>query len=285
MRGCPDPERRDDIGRRDELTRWYVLTAAPVDLGDIVACSWAARPSGEHRLTPDGCGDLLVTSDGHVVLCGPERTSWTFRLPSGTTAVGVRFRPGVMHALFHLDVSTIVNRRVPFGDIVGHGRAAHLASVLNPITELDDRRRAMVDALTRIVPPKPRTDAFAERCLELVAAHPSVTQSDIAVAVGLTPRQTHRRSLQTFGYGISTLTRILRFQRFLALAATATGSGTSLAAFAVDAGYADHAHLSRDCRQITGLTPTAFLRGYFSTFPDMSDPYKTARRFRSTIGR
>ena len=267
------------------MKRWYVPTPAPVDLRDIVACSWVARPSGVHRLTPDGCGDLLVTSDGQVVLCGPERTSWTFRLPDGTTAVGIRFRPGVLHALFHLDVSTVVNRRVPFSEIVGRESATHLACVLSPIDQLDDRRRAMVNAFTRLVPPQPRNDAFAERCLELVAADPSITQSEVAATVGLTPRQTHRRSLQTFGYGIATLTRILRLQRFLALVATATARRTSLAAFAVDAGYADHAHLSRDCRRITGLTPTAFLRDYFSTFPDMSDPYKTATGFRSTIGR
>ena len=273
------------LGQDRPLMGWYVPTAAPVEVQDIVACSWAARPSGVHRLTPDGCADLLITSDGDAVLCGPERTSWTFRLPEGTTAVGIRFRPGVLHALFQLDVSTIVNRRVPFSEVVGRERGAHLASVLNPISELDDRRRAMVDAFAGMIPPRPRTDAFAERCLELVAAHPSITQSDIATAVGLTPRQTHRRSLRTFGYGIATLTRILRLQRFLALVTTATASRTSLAAYAVDAGYADHAHLSRDCRLITGLTPTAFLQGYFSTFPDMSDPYKTATGFGRTIGR
>ncbi len=52
-----------------------------------------------------------------------------------------------------------------------------------------------------------------------------------------------------------------------------------LASLASAAGYADHAHLIRDCRAITGMAPGRFLATYFPTFPDMSDPYKTAGPF------
>ena len=34
-----------------------------------------------------------------------------------------------------------------------------------------------------------------------------------------------------------------------------------VADFAADAGYADHAHLSRECRRLTGLTPRELLGG------------------------
>lgn len=53
----------------------------------------------------------------------------------------------------------------------------------------------------------------------------------------------------------------------------------TLASLASAAGYADHAHLIRDCRAITGMAPGRFLATYFPTFPDMSDPYKTAGPF------
>jgi hypothetical protein len=62
------------------------------------------------------------------------------------------------------------------------------------------------------------------------------------------------------------LQRTLRFQGFLALAqAGATASGRrgadGMAGLAIDAGYADQAHLSRECLRLTGVTPTQLLGG------------------------
>jgi len=67
------------------------------------------------------------------------------------------------------------------------------------------------------------------------------------------------------GVGPKALQRTLRFQGFLAIAqADATPSGRrgadGLAGLAVDVGYADHAHLSRECVRLTGLSPRELLR-------------------------
>ena len=68
---------------------------------------------------------------------------------------------------------------------------------------------------------------------------------------GLSERQLRRRFVDAVGYGPKTLARVLRFQRFLALAA----HGRDLGASALDAGYADQAHLTRECRRLSGRTP------------------------------
>ncbi|CAN5657105.1 hypothetical protein BH11ACT8_BH11ACT8_31520 [soil metagenome] len=57
----------------------------------------------------------------------------------------------------------------------------------------------------------------------------------------------------TFGYGPAHLGRVLRLGRALALA----DAGSSWAAVAATTGFTDQAHLSRDVRSLTGLTPTA----------------------------
>jgi methylphosphotriester-DNA--protein-cysteine methyltransferase len=101
--------------------------------------------------------------------------------------------------------------------------------------------------------------------------------------LGITSRQLHRRSLRSFGYGTAMVARLVRFQRFLALVESTGRSAKSLSAYAVEAGYSDHAHLARDCRSIAGQTPTAFLDDYFPTFPDMSDPYKTTDPLTATM--
>jgi AraC-like DNA-binding protein len=71
------------------------------------------------------------------------------------------------------------------------------------------------------------------------------------LALGLSERQLRRRFVDAVGYGPKTLARILRFQRFLALA----GSGEDLARLALAAGYADQAHLTRETRRLAGRTP------------------------------
>ena len=53
-----------------------------------------------------------------------------------------------------------------------------------------------------------------------------------------------------------TLARVLRLQRFLMLAER---DGDDLARLAADAGYADQAHLSRDCSELGGLPAGALL--------------------------
>jgi len=253
---------------------WYTPIDPPADLDGLLACSWTARPTGAHRLTPDGCTDLLRVDGGPFVLCGPERTSWTFELPPGATAVGIRFRPGGAHATFGVDVSTIVDERVPLAELIGEDAAAVADATLAAAPTLDDRRGALV-GLVGGWTDRTSIDPEAERILDILAASPRAGQRQLADAATLSVRSLRRLSLRQFGYGTSTLARILRFQRFLAVASM-TLRPTSLAVLAARAGYVDHAHLARDCRAITSLSPTAFLAEYFPTFPDMADPYKTA---------
>jgi AraC-like DNA-binding protein len=70
--------------------------------------------------------------------------------------------------------------------------------------------------------------------------------------LGFSERQLQRRFLTAVGYGPKVLQRVLRLRRFL----TAAGFGLEgLAGAALGAGYADQAHLTRECRALTGLTP------------------------------
>jgi transcriptional regulator GlxA family with amidase domain len=67
-------------------------------------------------------------------------------------------------------------------------------------------------------------------------------------------RQLRRRFTLAVGYGPATYLRVARLQR----AITRARRATTLASLAADAGYADHAHLSRDCRELTGSPPGEF---------------------------
>jgi len=265
---------------------WYEPVDPPADLVGVLACSWTAEPTGVHRLTPDSCCDLLRIEGGRFVLCGPETSSWTFELPPGTTAVGVRFRPGLVRTVFGLDVATIRDQRVPLDEVVGTALAEHADAVVGAQLTPVARRDALVEVVRElathdgaVVGPDPE----AELILRAIAAAPSANQSQLSSTLGVSVRTLHRVSCRHFGYGTATLARILRLQRFCSVVSTAPVA-RPLAAFAASAGYADQAHLSRDCRAITSLTTQEFLAEYFPTFPDMADPFKTDVPRHATLG-
>jgi AraC-like DNA-binding protein len=76
--------------------------------------------------------------------------------------------------------------------------------------------------------------------------------------LAISESQLRRRFLAEVGIGPKTLQRALRFQGYLALAQAAR-PGSRVADLAADVGYADHAHLGRECLRLTGLTPRALL--------------------------
>jgi transcriptional regulator GlxA family with amidase domain len=75
----------------------------------------------------------------------------------------------------------------------------------------------------------------------------------LAGELALSERTLRRRFEAAFGYGPKTLNRILRFQRFLKLLRGARNDST--ASLAVEAGYADQAHLGRETRRLAATTP------------------------------
>lgn len=255
-------------------TGWYLPVDPPENCAHLLLCAWTAVPSGSHILVPDACCDLLWLSTGRLVFCGPETRAWSFELPAGTTAVGVRFRPGVPAVVFDLDLATLREQRTEAAQVMGQPRAAEWIRRIAAGESLDERRDIMIELLAEAYAEQ-QPDPFAEAVLARLGVRPRADVAELAAVLSVHPRTLHRHCLRLFGYGPATLARLIRLQRFIAHAATAPHP--SLARLAADAGYVDQAHLGRECRRVTGRTPTAYLHEYFATFPDMSDPYKSGR--------
>ncbi len=96
---------------------------------------------------------------------------------------------------------------------------------------------AMVAEIVRSVPARPRS------------------VRDLARLAGISERQLRRRLVAAIGYGPKMFERVTRFQHFRRLASLTPGRG--LASLAADAGYADQAHLSRECMKLSGNPPSA----------------------------
>jgi AraC-like DNA-binding protein len=111
-----------------------------------------------------------------------------------------------------------------------------------------------------------RVDPLVGAAVQALMPWYAVNIDTLAAHLALSASQLRRRCLHAVGVGPKVLQRTLRFQGFLALAqagATATGrrGADGVAGLAVDVGYADQAHLSRECLRLTGLTPRRLLGG------------------------
>jgi AraC-like DNA-binding protein len=245
-----------------------------------LACLWM-RDAGPartvHRVLPDACADIVWTAGGRLVVAGPATGPVLADVPMQSAAVGVRFRIGAAGSALGLPACELLDTTVALDELWGED-ATRLAERLHAAPEPD----AMLAVLTAAVAarlPSPAGLDPAVRAAAVRAGGPGAAVRDLADRVGVGERQLRRRFADAVGYGPKTLQRVLRFQRFLALAVqdgdAATTARWDLARLALDAGYADQAHLTRECRRLAGLTPTALLRSGAGPAGERSDSFKT----------
>jgi AraC-like DNA-binding protein len=186
-------------------------------------------------------------------------------LEPGATIVGLRFRPGVAGATLGIPASELRNTRVPLADVWSQ-RGAELEERLASTPAATERRRLLEhEVLAR----RARSDGLDLAVLAAVRwlGRPGTRVRAISDRLGLSDRQLLRRFRVAVGYGPKTLDRVLRFQRFLAHAGTVATGDESLAGLAFELGYSDQAHLTRECVELSGLTPgrLAHTRAHGST--------------------
>lgn len=239
---------------------WCWERRPPEDLAGELTRVWFAEAGGPPRtLIPDACMDLVWISNGSTWLCGPETSSWTFDLPPGTTAAGVRFRPETAAAVLRLDAREVSNTRVRLDELWGTRVGRTVQGRLDDAATPDGRIAVLVDVVRQRRGVGRDVDPVAAEVAARLAGAGAPRVQELAGALGVSARLLHRRASAAFGYGPSVLARILRVQRFLA-AARANGRPTGLAGMAVAAGFSDQPHLTREVRAIAGTTPGEILR-------------------------
>lgn len=226
-------------------------------LAPFVECLWAAgrkelRTDDDRRILPDGRMDLVWIRGVGVLVAGPQ-TRFTVRsLPAPLVAVGVRFHPGVAPGLLRLPAAEFVDGQVPL-TAVDSGLAARLEPALDASRTLGGAFEALNRELLRHVDRLAQLDdAVSEAASMLDDSATSV--ADVSARVYVSERQLRRRFAERVGYGPKTLQRVLRFQRVLAALGPREPAG-SLARLAASAGYSDQAHMTRETRELSGLTP------------------------------
>jgi AraC-like DNA-binding protein len=217
-----------------------------------LACLWTRDPEPEpqtHRILPDACADVVWIDGRGLMVVGPATGPALSDIPAGAEVVGVRFRVGAAGAALRLPASELLDESVPLSELWG----SEAVRIEDAVAAADDRLHTLAAELEARLTPE--LDPLV-RAAAAGAAQPGTRVDRLGDELGITDRQLRRRFGDAVGYGPKTLQRVLRFQQFLALASE---EPYDLARLALDAGYADQAHLTRECRRLSGVTPAALL--------------------------
>ena len=219
----------------------YVESPAPPDLESWVQALWTVegRPGDRIRVTPDACTDVIDLGDGRVLFVGPMLTGGLTTLWRATTH-GVRFHPGTLVAFAgHPGLSALRDRSLTNdADLPVDGDGSELLAFVRGLRDGGRMRRdATVDAVLSAIEREATRGTELSEIYHGLGVSQRTVQRLFRTFVGLTPKQTERVLRQTL------LTMALRNQ------------DDGLAALAGAHGYADQAHMSREYRELAGLSP------------------------------
>ena len=215
----------------------------------LASCTWEQRAEGpyQQRIVPDACVDL-IWSGGQLTVAGPDTRPRLASLAAGTRIVGVRLRPGAAGAVLGIPASELCDCVPAAAYVLGRDVAAEL---LEALASDQDPHALLLRAIElRGVRERDPLVAAAVRAL----GRPRARVGVVADELGLSARQLQRRISDAVGYGPKTLQRVLRFRRLQAL------GPAPLAELALDAGYADQAHMTAEVTQLAGISPVRFLK-------------------------
>lgn len=243
----------------------YVERPPLPGLAAVVRTVWVQRTGGleyVQRHLPTGGVEIHFPIGGRPQLVGPLTGPKIEVIPARTTVVGVRFHPGAAPPLPTV-LDDLVDQRLGLADLWGRAVDRLVRAVAGAGTP--ERALMLVQAhLQREFGRAAHVDPLvAEAVRGLMPWHP-VNIDTLAGHLALSASQLRRRCLHAVGVSPKVLQRTLRFQGFLALAqagvaATGRRGADGIAGLAVDVGYADQAHLSRECLRLTGLPPRDLL--------------------------
>ncbi|MBZ9963420.1 AraC family transcriptional regulator [Mesorhizobium sp. BR1-1-2] len=211
-------------------------------------------------ITPDATIDLQWI-DGRFRIAGPDKEPQVEALPSGALVIGFRFRPGAAAAWLGMPASEIVGQRLDLNELWG-ARARQLAGRVRANPDLAVLVKSLENAVGQSGDGHEVLDPVMHHAYDAInrglpAGAPLVPF--LLRALHLSERTLRRRFEESFGYGPKTLDRILRFHRFRRL--QRVSGDVSTAVLAAEAGYSDQAHLIRESRRLSGITPSALVHG------------------------
>jgi AraC-like DNA-binding protein len=215
----------------------------------LLDCTWELIATEEgRRIVPHACVDLIWKGE-ELIIAGPDTGPRLVRMPVGAEVHGARLRPGSAAAVLGIPASELRDVVVAASEVIGRDVAELL---LESLPSAPDPGAALAGTLARQQQEEP--DRLVGAAVSALGRHRARVDA-VAAELGVSQRQLQRRVSDAVGYGPKTLARILRFRRLQKL------PPAPLAELALDAGFADQAHMTVEVTRLAGIQPVRFLEG------------------------
>jgi AraC-like DNA-binding protein len=234
-------------------------------------------PPGVHRGLPSPYLTLVVTVDEPLRLAAhadPRQPPMAYDAligglhtrpvliahPGRQWGVQVSLTPLGARALLGAPAAALASWDAPLTDVVGRP-AMELIERVRAASDWPGRFAAIEGVLLRLA----RTNALAPEVAEAwrltTAAHGRLRVEDVACQVGWSSRHLGERFRAEIGLTPKAAARVVRFDRARRSLARRVSDGgpTDLAALAIASGYCDQAHLTREWRSLSGLSPSRWV--------------------------
>lgn len=235
-------------------------------LEPFVDCFWtrAGGMGSETRVVPDGAVDIifdLAAPSAVAVVVGTMTKPLVVKSARKSDYVAVRFHPGGAQPLFGHSMRELSDHRVDLGSIwspqVASEWTERLSETGSTATRVLIFDRLLAGRVGSIGPPEPRVREVIRR---IGISRGSISAERLSRGVGLTRQHMTRLFDHHVGVGVKFFSRIIRLRLILnALERLAAREcNPDWAMIALDSGFFDQAHLVRDFRALTGLSPRRF---------------------------
>jgi AraC-like DNA-binding protein len=209
-----------------------------------------------HLSLEEGTGPRHGFAMPAALLHGVVTRRFSVTLRGAGRVFGVKFRPGGFGAFTGDDVAGWTDQVLPLSHVFGTGCEALLRQVLDE--ERDERRAALVDQF--LLARRPGPDPRYERLLVVVRQmldDPGLTSvQQVVERTGISLRTLQRLFHRYVGVGPKWM--LQRFRLHDAVVMLESPDTPDLATLAVELGWFDQAHFSRDFADLVGVPPATY---------------------------
>jgi AraC-like DNA-binding protein len=265
--------------RPEESRRWFTLERpeVPPALDPWLESHWSVRwdlPAGRsyisevlthpsvHLTVESGAGARHGHTLPAVLVHGVVTRRFSIELTGSGRVFGVKFRPGGFAALTGRRVTNLTDRVVAADEALDEDTGPLLREVLaepDGPARADVLDRFLLDVLHRVDGPDLRYERLLSVVAEMLADRHLTSVASVCDRCGTSPRTLQRLFRDYVGVGPKWVLQRFRLQDAQRL--IDEGSAPDLAALAVELGWYDQAHFSRDFSETVGTPPAAYAGG------------------------
>ncbi|UYQ94926.1 AraC family transcriptional regulator [Chitinophaga horti] len=173
----------------------------------------------------------------------------------GSTLFGVRMRPEALELFFDIPVSILYNQVTDADAVLPVKQKRWLQrffekrDVATLIVRMESFFLGRLHAMT------PDHNAVAEGCRLIRKSQEPLSVEALSEQLCISRRQLERNFKQSIGISPKNYQQIIRFRRLYQYIRSAGGKPIKWAGLSYPLGYSDQAHMVRDCKKFSSLTP------------------------------